>query len=106
MSHSELESYLYEILEKYHKLQDKYKGLKQVKVSESEAHNKLKKDFSNLNEENFILKNEKISLQSKSSKLEKEILSEASVDSENVIVVAQNLPSFFYSILLAYDFVH
>lgn len=55
LSRSELESYLSGILEKYQKLQNKYKDLKQVHVSESEAHNKLKKDFYTLNEENFIL---------------------------------------------------
>lgn len=49
LSRSELESCLSEILEKYQKLQNKYKDLKQVKVFESEAHSKLKKDFSTLN---------------------------------------------------------
>lgn len=56
LSHPELESCLSEILEKYQKLHNKYKDLKQVHVSESQAHNKLKKDFSILNEEKFILK--------------------------------------------------
>lgn len=38
-----------------------------------------------MNKENFILKNDNSYLQSKSSKLEEEIISEASMDYENVI---------------------
>ena len=68
-----------EILEKHQKLQNKYNDMKQVQVSESEARSKLKKYFSTLNEDNFILKNENSALQSKSSKLEEEILSESFV---------------------------
>lgn len=45
LSRSELEFYLSEILEKYQKLQSKYKDMKQVHVSKSEAHSKLKKYF-------------------------------------------------------------
>lgn len=46
---------------------------------------KLKKYFSCLNEENFILKNNNLVLQSKSSKFEKENLSKASTNYDNVI---------------------
>ena len=45
----------------------------------------LKKDFSTLNKEKFILKNDNYALHSKSYKLEEEIFSEASVNFENVI---------------------
>lgn len=43
LSHYELQSCLSEILEKYQKLHNKYKDLKQVQVYESKAHSKLKK---------------------------------------------------------------
>lgn len=43
LSHSELESCLFEILKRYQKFQNKYKNLKQDHISESEARSKFKK---------------------------------------------------------------
>lgn len=51
----------------------------------SQNYNKLKKDVSILSEEKIILKNNNSLLQSRSSKLKKENLSEASTDSSSVI---------------------
>lgn len=83
LSHSELELCLLEIMEKYQKLLNKYKDLKQIHVSETEVHNKFKKEFSTLSEEKFILITTP-PLKARALNSEEEILSEASVNSDNV----------------------
>lgn len=85
LSRSELESSLSEVLEKYHNLLDKYKDLKNIHVSESEAHFRLQKEFSSLSQETLTLKNNNYVPLSKSLKPKKKVLSKASTDSGDII---------------------
>lgn len=64
---------------------NKYKVLKNVHGSGSEAYYKLNKSFLILNEEYFILKNNNYMLQNKRSKLKKENLSKSSTNFDDVI---------------------
>ncbi|XP_050897860.1 uncharacterized protein LOC127104736 [Lathyrus oleraceus] len=85
LTRSELESSLSEVLDKYQKILEKYKDLKKIHLSESETHCKLKKDFSSLSEEKFILKNNNYVPHSKSLKSEKKNISKSSTGSGDII---------------------
>ncbi|XP_050915187.1 uncharacterized protein LOC127130162 [Lathyrus oleraceus] len=85
LSRSKLESSLSKVLEKYQNLLDKYKDLKKIHVSESEAYCRLQKDFSSLSEENLILKNNNFRPQCKSLKPKMKIISKVSTGSGDII---------------------
>jgi phage shock protein A len=66
------------MLEKYQSLHSKYKDLKQVEVVASETRSELEKDISSLNGKVFSLESNNSALKRNFSKLEEEIISEAS----------------------------
>ncbi|XP_050895080.1 uncharacterized protein LOC127101651 [Lathyrus oleraceus] len=78
LSRSGLECCLSELLERYQSLQSKYKDLKQVQVATSETRSELEKYISSLNEKLFSLEINNFALKSRISKLEEEVVSEAS----------------------------
>lgn len=85
LTRSEVESCLTGILEKFQSLKNRHKDLKRIHVAESEALSELKKKNSNLKEIISILEKDNSALKSKSKELEKEIISEAPMEYDDVI---------------------
>lgn len=85
LTRSQVEFCLTKILEKFQSLQNRHKDLKRIYVADSETISKLKKENSNMKEKLSVLEKYISTLKIKSKELEKEIPSEAPMESNDVI---------------------
>lgn len=85
LTYSEIVSCLTEILEKFQSLQNRHMDLKRIHVANYKTFNELKKENFIVQEIFLVLEKYNSALKSKSKDLEKEIISEDHMDSEDVI---------------------